>query len=312
MGTTRENGELPVTSMRDYPLTIRGISIQPTEIKEYKDTVSVESIVYYLPELTIKSGDRPIVRIIGYIRTYNTACTSGDTLQLYREFMTESFETFDKVKGYKNSSSAPRILNERRMACKKSEEGTIKKWSPADNNEIMMLTVALPPSKIPANYIHANFKDGDNKIYKQGKHSILFTCERKGGNIIVTSDKLANYEGHRWKPNIFKLIGCTVEFEKLENSYIYAYNNKNTYGLDDFIYGTFTFKFTGLGKVLKKLMKTDDSINFYGYDEIYPVAYEYLTIEEYKDLLKNKQQIHFKIPESVLPLPAPVKSMLSK
>lgn len=60
---------------------------------------------YSLPEVSVVSGERPITRVVSYVREYSTGATSTDTIQMFSEYMVQSFHiTGKKSRGIRRAT----------------------------------------------------------------------------------------------------------------------------------------------------------------------------------------------------------------
>lgn len=115
LGITDENGLLPPFSKSDLPLSVRSVGFKEAKLMASVDILFMTAEEYTLPEVTVTTDERPVIRVIAYVREYCTGAMAGDTLQFYSDYMMRSFLTDRKeVKGYHGSDANVKVLNARK------------------------------------------------------------------------------------------------------------------------------------------------------------------------------------------------------
>lgn len=103
IGMTDENGHLPEMNPSFLPLTVRYMGYDPLTVCSLKaDTLRMTPTSFSLPEIAVGPVDRPVARMVVYVREYASMTTSRDTLDMYLDFMGEVKWTRDKVKKFKD------------------------------------------------------------------------------------------------------------------------------------------------------------------------------------------------------------------
>lgn len=87
LGLTDKNGILDGIADRDMPLTVRCLGYEPLTVAGTTDATKMVPETYELGEFVVTPLDRPILRIVCYIREYTGGVTSTDTLQVFAEHM---------------------------------------------------------------------------------------------------------------------------------------------------------------------------------------------------------------------------------
>lgn len=315
IGITDSNGRLASPEASQYPLSIRNIGYEPTILSEYTDTVRMSPAVYSLNEVVVNSDERPIQRVVCFAREYATGATGKDTLQLYSEYMLESFlkDGSRKIKGYKDGDASPKVKNLKRYARFTDSSGLDSIMRPKEDDEITMLSWKNVLS-VP------NIRFQEKDVLREGKRSDTIPGKYWPKNIIrklngiytVRIDRLSDSESHSWSPFFFKLLGMTIEIVNLDLTLAYKENESGTYSLEDFIYSTYSIHTLAKGKVFKWVFHTDTSIDMDAYIELYPVSIEYLTQEEYKAMRSEKEVIPFETPLNLQPLPESVVKLVER
>ena len=313
VGFTDSQGRIQVAPA-DYPLELRGLGYMPLSVEATVDTVAMSPAAFPLGELTVNPADRPITRVVTYAQEYCTGATPGDTMQMYSEYMLEYFLADGKVKGYSKSDAKASVRNVRRFGRLANSQGLDSVFRPAGGDDIVMLSFVVSMSFLPGGSKKEPeaLKSGAPADTVMGKYGPKYVYRKSNGLFSVDTDGLADYKDHRWAPAIFKLFGLTAAIEQLDWSMIFRSNNSGEYGIGDFICGTCNMRVLGTGKMLKRMLGIKDPINIYSYVEQYPVEIEYLTVEDYKAMKKERdshEKEAFVIPEGVQPL---VPSIVTK
>lgn len=110
LGITDNNGEIEISSDKDYPLQISCMGYDPMIAGKSLSTVLMSPATYQLKEVVVTPAERPVERVICYMREYLTGVAGKDTVIYYNEHIADYFLTDGKVKGFKQHLS-PRILS---------------------------------------------------------------------------------------------------------------------------------------------------------------------------------------------------------
>lgn len=116
LGMTDADGLTPELSDSDFPLSIRSIAFKEGIIDKGTDTLRMKVDTYDLPGVMVKPGERPVTRVMSYVREYCSGVTSTDTMMLYSEYMLESYDVENKVKGFRGGDRYPKIKAVKRYA----------------------------------------------------------------------------------------------------------------------------------------------------------------------------------------------------
>lgn len=308
LGFSDKNGEFNRIRTEDYPLRITYMGYDPVILNPGESsTVIMTPATYLLNEVTVIPGQYPVQRIVCYMREYLSGMTHADSLLYFNEHMVDFFLVKGKVKGFKQKNH-PRILSSRLYARICDEHGD-SIFMPQYRDDMLAWEqiISLPEGQIEIVEM-ANAGASHAKI--EGKYSTkeLFTVTPH--TLIRNIDFLADTKDHTMSPLIFKILGFTIDFNEIQNTWVYERNESDKYDLTNIISGTFSVKVKGRGKFLKKIFKTDQPIEMYASYEIYPVEIEYLTVEDAKELLKNQPVPEIKMSKNAAPLPPQILRMI--
>ncbi|MCI9285681.1 MAG: carboxypeptidase-like regulatory domain-containing protein [Muribaculaceae bacterium] len=313
-GITDISGTVRGMSPADYPYTVHSLGYKNTIVSASADTLRLVADTYSLPEVVVKPGERPVIRTLSYVREYCTGASGSDTIQMFSEYMAETFviDGKEKVKGYKSYDARPTVKNARRVA-RIVKAGTDSVSTPTDNEEFLSFfeCISFIPTEtftesdslrsglVPADTVH-------------GKYYPKRIMRRTDNLFIVQNDGLADKKGHKWSPMFFKLLGLTMEMQTVNASLAYAANDKGVYGRDDFIYGTYSSHILGKGKWIRKMLSVDKPIDMDCYVEMYPVSTTRLTVDEYKAQRDDWTRIPFEVSPLAQPLHSSVQRMIDR
>ncbi|MDE6266641.1 MAG: hypothetical protein K2M07_04750 [Muribaculaceae bacterium] len=314
IGLTDADGHLDIDS-RNWPLTIRSLGYESTQVDAECDTILLPPASYALTEVTVSPADRPITRVITFAREYCTGAET-DTLQLYNEYMLEYFITDGKVKGYSKGDAKAHMKNVKRYGRIARSNSSDSIMRPGQDDEITMLSFIQLMADLPDEKISEPepFRRGAKMINVSGKYSDKIIFRRTDNTFSVETDPLADHKDHRWEPWIFKMFGFTMDMRDFRTAQIFRRNEAGIYGVGDFLTGTTTFHVIGKGKLLKKIMGVKNEIDIYCLVEQYPVEIEHLTVEEYKEMKKEgkNRTIAFRKPSDLNPLLPSVAGLVDR
>lgn len=314
LGCTDSQGRINL-NQSDFPINISSIGYQPMIARIPCDTIELIPATYSLPEIEIGCEARPITRIVTYAREYTTGVTSSDTLQVFGQYMLESFIADGKVKGYSKSDARAKIFAGQVIGRNFNRDGEDKIFSPEESGEISMLSFINMVSDLPRKGISETtaIRNGFTFDSIPGKYSTAYRLSKLNNVYRSQFDILSDYEKHRFSPTIFKLIGMTMNMEEATFTAGYLANEKGEYSLQDLLYSTVNIKVNAQGKLFKHLLRVKESCELDINIEQYPVLTEYLTIEEYKALKKDKDRtIPISAPEIATPLPPAIINLQQK
>lgn len=234
-----------------------------------------------LKEVVITPADRPIARIICYVRSYMSGINGADTIKIYEESMADFFAPArEKVKGFKKDEKV-RILQSRRYTYETSSKESDSIAGPKYTEEKTPKTGHLT---MPIELISETKKisEGATSDIIAGKHGIKQRVRKTDKSYIISTDILADTKNHNKSIPLLKLIGLTVNINELQSAWIYRTNKLGKYDATDIESGTFSIRLQAKGKLIKKALKTDEPVQLYSFYEIYPIGVEYLTVAEAK------------------------------
>ena len=301
-GLTDNTGRINVDE-QELPLTIRCIGFEPKLASGYNDTIALEVVPYQLNEVVITPIDRPIKRVVCFAREYSSGITGADTMQYYCEYMAEAFIVNGKVKGYRGIDSKPTPKRYKRYA-RITKNGVDSIFTPKRGDDITELSwfdfmVFLPDKKIdvPESILKGSLCDT-----VPGKYGPQFIYNKKSGQFTKTADVLSNHKNRKWSPFILKLIGMTIDITAGSWTLSFVDNPANSFGINEFMSGTYNIHLIGRGKWLKKIFDTKEPIEMDAYLEVYPVEITNLTVDEYKEMRDDFASIPFRYPNNIQPL----------
>lgn len=313
IGMTDGNGEITVPSDKDFPITIKCLGYEPSICQSSDAYAKMTHSLFSLKEVTVTPVDRPVIRVLCYIREYVSGATGTDTMMSYNEHMGDFFLPLrDKVKGFKAKPS-PRFLASRLRSRMSNINGLDSIFVPEyrDDTFSWEMMVTMPFGSVSES---DKIKWGAKTDSIAGKHGVKHRLRKNGkSSYSIQTDYLADSKSHRISPFIFKLLGLSIDFNELQGSWVYKSNDNGCYSPADIISGTFSLSVTGRGKWIKKAFKSDTPIQMYSFYEIYPMEIEYLTVQEAKDMLhKEPPRVKITASPNARPLDPAIQEMVDK
>lgn len=308
LGLTDANGEIEISGIENYPLYVSYMGYVPeTSVPFATDVVKMNHAVYQLNEVVVNPAERPVTRVLCYMREYLSGVTNKDSLIFFNEHMADFFLVDGKVKGFKEHNK-PRILKSNLYCRIMNENVPDSIFCPPSRDEALTwdMLVSLPKSTLDPSKIL-----GDNvTLSREGKYGIKEQVRLTPSTFVYQNDLLADTKDHTFSPAIFKLIGFSLDFTEILSTLVYQRNESNTYNITDLISGTTSIKVLGRGKWIKKAFNSDQPVDMYASYELYPVSIEYLTPEEAKGIYKTAPDVEMTVSPNATPLPAEIQHIV--
>lgn len=227
IGMTDKDGAISGISDSDMPLTVRCLGYEPLTISEISGPHFMTPGNFELGEFIVTPQDRPILRIVCYIREYTGGVTTRDTIQSFAEHMGDFYIPTTKVKKFKGSTS-PRILKSILYERYASTDGTDSVASPSfRRDDISWLDlVFLPKETVTETEAIAGGARVDSTA---GKHSLKTLSRKTDDMYVIKTDYLADKKNHTWSPTFFKLLGFTIDIKNMVGSWAYRANGTGQY-----------------------------------------------------------------------------------
>lgn len=309
LGMTDENGNICIKSENDYPITVRCLGYEPYLCEKGDSIAMLRHSLFNLQEIVVTPVDRPICRMVCYMREYASGVTGTDTLINFGEHIADFFlPTRKKVKGFK-AKPTPRILCSRVYSRMANSEGLDSIFMPEYRDDTFSWEemVEIPYEKrIETDKIRAGAKSDSIP----GKHGLKHLLRKSNDTYAIQTDYLADSKSHTFSPFLFKLLGLTIECNELQGNWIYKANDKGEYSPADIISGTCSLSVLGKGRWIKKAFNTDTPVQMYCFYELYPVKIEFLTVEEAKSVYADPPSEPMQVSVHATPLSPAVQRMV--
>ncbi len=329
IGITGFDGKIAGVSPDDFPITVKSIGYRSDESVMPCDTIALPRETYKLGEVIISPKDRPILRAVCYVRELSTmmiSYESGDTaatiaFNSYTESMGDFYMAIAKVKKFKNSHRLPvsRCYSSGEIGGKvdggmSAIDTLIHVGDTLEIKQNQSLTLLTFDDDFPIPDIAVSeskkIRQGAKSDVIMGKHGIKTIARKENGIYVETFDKLADKKNHKHSPNALKFLGLTMDVT--ENTHVTAYrsNKSGVYNPWDLMYSTVSTETLLKGKWWRYPFKTEKPIAMKSYVEIYPVAFEFLTVDEAKEMQENPPEVEFRRSPIATPLPPGIKAMV--
>lgn len=310
IGITDNDGFITVTNDRDFPITVRCVGYQPFTATKGMEEIKLSPASFTLNEIIATPVDRPIYRVVCYIREYLSGATGTDTLMCFNEHMADFFILRrDKVKGFK-AHTHPRFLTSKLYTRKTDSSGLDSIYSPKHRDESISWESFLtyPTWILPET---DPIKNGARIDSVPGKYGVKQLLRKNSDSSFYTQiDYLADTKDHKLSPFIFKLLGMTVDLTELKDSWAFQPSDKGYYTPADIVSGIFSISVLGKGKWIKKAFKSDSPVLMNNVYEIYPIEFEPLTVEEAKAYLKEKPKTKMTVSQNATPLSPAIQKLI--
>lgn len=315
VGFTDDDGSIDIADGVAYPVAVRCLGFEAVNLDAFAPTVTMTPVLYPLSEVTVKPGERPIRRIVTYVREYSICGTDRDTTQGYYEYMAESFDTERKVKGYQKSDARARMANYRGYSHTVNPAtglDSVARPKRDDGDGLFELISMVASASVKGGTIVPELINGGSRHAVMGKYYPKRIFRRSGQLYTITDDILADSKNHTMSPGVLKLLGMTLDITCGNFTTAFRPDAKGNYSLDEMIYKSINFEATLRGKWFKKAAKSKEPVKARTYIEVYPVAIEHLTVEEYQEARAERPHIPFKKPQGLLPLAPAVKALVDR
>lgn len=310
IGITDEEGRIDLPNPKSFPVTVKCLGYNQAVVDSDVSILRMTTATYPLGEVTVTPYDRPVMKVVCYIREFTSGENTTDTLQCFSEHMADLYIPVTKIKKFKGRKS-PRILTSRVYERHATSDGKdtvrIPNYRRDDISWIDLVTFPTDKLEEPD-----EMKAGATYSECQGKRHAK-TIHRKNGQLYTTNiDYLADKKDHCYSPAMFKLLGFTIDITEMRGAWAFKQNDSGVYGPSDLLYGTFSLDITGKGRWLKKAFNSQTPVELHAFYEIYPVEMEYLTVDEAVDQQKNAPSVRFKRSPLAAPLSPAIESIVTR
>lgn len=312
LGATDNEGKIKVQK-RDFPISVRCLGYDPLTVDSYADSINLKAASYILPEAVISTKERPITRVLTYAREYATGEVAGDTVQLFSECMIEYYFADGKVKGYHGHDKSPSIVASRIYCRLANENDRDTVFMPEFDDNATAISLIDWKLDLPYDLQTETeaLRNGATLDSIPGKYYTKYLYTKTKDRYIVDYDDLADNKNHKDSPLMFKLIGFTLDIDRLNFTSLYKVNSIGKYGINDLVCNTINTHMLTKSKWMKKAYRVKKPIEMNSYIEQYPVEIQRITIDDYKKL-RHGFNVQFQIPEIAPELPSAIQNLINQ
>lgn len=281
---TQTDGKIPAIPSGSYPLSVRCIGFMPATVPSAAiDSVKLNEFTYSLPELVVGDEKHNVLHLTAYLREYTTMTTDKRCVTLFSEKIVDYMLPKEKVKKL-NGWTSPRILAEKKYYRFTNPDGLDSVGSKCDMDfSWEQLANISHTFKIPD-----EIKATDHATHTvAGKYSPVKVWRRNGSKYEMEYDPLGDEKNHTVSPFFFKLLGCTMDFNRLESKYTFSDVEGGEIKPDDVKTLSFNFDVLGRGKLIKKVFESEQSVPMSAYYEVFVIDREYLTADDARECAAN-------------------------
>lgn len=315
LGATDTDGAFSSARESDYPLTLKCMGYMPAICKRTEGRVALVPATMELGEVTVTPADRPVARLVCYVREYTSAATATDTIRFFAEHVGDFYYTTTKVKKFKAPDTF-RPLVAKLYERITDNHGLDSVSSPEFNkNDFVWLDMLELPHRGLTESENGNGRSAGTAYTDtiRGKYGLKSVARKTDKAYTLISDCLADKKGHKMSPFLFKLLGMTLDITELQETWSFKANENGIYNPSDILYGSLTMAVTGKGKWIRKAFNSATPIEMRGYFEIYPLRVEYLTPEEAREQVKgNPPAEKFERSPLATPLPPATQELVDR
>jgi hypothetical protein len=319
IGLTNEQGELPAVQESDYPLTIRCIGYEGTEVATPQPaTIFLTPQCFELGEAIITPAEPEVLQLTCYARSYQKVFT--DTCRLedtYAEHMVNIFvpvATGKKAKKAKKAADGkPRIIAERVWTIRHK-----------DGRDTLIKDVHIRPISLSLERLSEEEDTIPLKLLKNGEDHATHSIKGKFGpkvvysmtddNLTVAHYPLADTEnGTVSVPKALAfIIGMNVDVTQYYRMRSYNMSSTQTPSIKDLISFAKAFDATTSGRLIRFAYDRKE-VKMSLHTEFYVVKAEYISADAAKDRAKLRlAPPKFEIPASAPKLDAATLELIKK
>lgn len=275
--TTDFEGRMPRVAAALYPLTVKCLGFSDKVIAAPGDSIirlsdrSVE-----LPEVVVKSQKNNVLHILALVREHSTLATYTDTVTMFREKWVDFMVPGRKASGFKGWMT-PRILSSRSYYRFTNDSG-LDSVSDRFNQHFSWTDWVGVIDRIPIPESMAGPDAPTLTLY--GKYSPTEVWNRRGDDITLSVDALADTASRRWLPNMSDFFRHNLDFERLRINYSFCDVAVDTLYARDLAGISFNIESRGRGRSMFRFNKPDEPFFVTTYAEIFMVDKEYIKPSE--------------------------------
>lgn len=273
-----------------FPLTVRFMGYDPATIASPDvDVVAMNPAPYELKASKVSPGDRPVMRMVCYLREFVDAGLGENSLIGFGESMGDYFVPVGKARNFsprlKMRSLSRKVYARFTLPSKGIDSLYVSNdtsYTMASFSEIMDKPISVPSSLQDPAKSHGTFS-------VKGKSAPKELWTKSGSKLTYVTDLLAKKRNHSRSPFITKLFGVTVDINEISVCYVFNNLESHTELLpQDISNFSINFAANASGRLIRKKLKTDGTASVRAYYEVYVVDREYLTVAGAKELIKNR------------------------
>ncbi len=314
LGVSSSDGKVPFVSRDAYPLTIRYMGFHESTVTNPLDSiVRMKENFYRLPEVVVNASDRQVLHMLAYVREYSTLTTYTDTVTLYRDKWVD-FMIPDKKKGRFKGWRLPRILSSSSYYHFSNSAG-LDSVSDRFNQHFSWTDWVGVIDRVPVPLSIQNDAFSVDTVF--GKYSPTETWLRKGRDITLDVNVLADTVSRRWMPNMSTFFKNHIDFECVKIRY-----NFNDGIVADYLSASgltgiaVNIESNGRGRDMFRFNRRDEPFFVSTYAEIYLADKEYISVKEAKKWENYAfEPLDFKLlplPEGVPPLQPSTEELIAR
>lgn len=279
LGMSGKDGNIACATPGDYPITIRYMGYHDKTISRIScDTVFMQQSSAELPELKIvEAKQKGMMHILAYVRDYSTLSSFSDTVTMFREKMVDFMLPVGKKSKYQGWRY-PRVLNSRSYYRFTNDKGLDSVSDRCNHHFSWSDWIGIAPAmNLPLKLI-ANETVSDTL---RGKYSSYEIWKKKGDNVSIDVDVLADTVGRKWVPNISSFFRKeNIDFEQFNLKLNYDNVLGNEVNINNITGYSFNIESRGRGRGMFRFNRKDQPFFVTTHSEVYILDKVIIPIKE--------------------------------
>ncbi|MBQ2123849.1 MAG: hypothetical protein II200_07670 [Bacteroidaceae bacterium] len=319
IGLTNEQGELPIAKKSDFPLTIRCIGYEATEVATPQTaTIFLTPQCFELGEAIITPAEPEVLQLTCYARSFETIYS--DTFQLenkYSEHMVNFFVPVATGKRAKKAKKAadgrPRIIAERTWTIRNVNGcDTLIKNEPNEPISMILEQLSQETDTIPQRLLKSTEEQATHSV--KGKTGPKIVYSKTDDNLTVAHYPLAETKkGVISLPKaITFILGFDIDITQFYITRSYNMNSTQAPTIKDLVSFATAIDATISGRLIRFAYDRKE-VKMSLHTEFYVVKTEYISAETAKDRANLRLAApKFEIPASAPKLDAATQELIRK
>lgn len=269
-----------------------------------------EEKVVDLPELTVRSKDREVLHLLGYVRDYSTMSTTHDTVFMFREKMVDYMISTRHARNFKGWTR-PRVLSAKSYYRFSNGNGrdSVSDYYPVHFTWADWISELLLPD-MPDSLVA-----GRSSLIIPGRIKTSQEWQRHGQRVSWRADVLADTLNLRYVPMLRRFINKSIDFYRIDLSCDFGSVYEDTllaYNLESM---AFRIESLGRGRDMRTVFHSAETPYLETRMELYLVDRAYISVKEARKWARHEfsgDELGFCLSDSVPELAPDVQALVAQ